>query len=82
MNFTVYFLSDGTSDGSETDEGFILNWNCFDFEISWSEWTLFSRNRICNMERKLNKISDLSFEPELLSRPTIQYRNTSKLCGN
>ena len=30
-NFTVEFLSDG----SITDEGFILNWNC----TQWGEWT-------------------------------------------
>ena len=37
---------------SATDEGFILNWSCVDFELFWSEWTQ-SLYKPCSQKREL-----------------------------
>ena len=79
-NFTVYF----SSDERETDEGFILNWSCVDFELFWSEWDQLS-DGTCNQQRKLisNQIHNFLYgsEMESLIGPTIQYRNPNGSCG-
>ena len=64
-NFTVGFLSDG----SITDEGFILNWSC----TQWGEWTQ-SEAGICFQEKR----------PIINGRNTtgiLKYNYKNSTCG-
>ena len=49
-NFTVEFLSDG----SITDEGFILNWSC----TQWGEWTQLEGGICYQQRRPINNGTD------------------------
>ena len=79
-NFTVYF----SSDNYDTYEGFILNWTCSYFVLSWSEWAQELSNGTCNQERHLigNGTEGLLFGSEVVSLigPTIQYKGHG-ICG-
>ena len=81
-NFTIHFSSGGFD---YSCEGFILNWDCNERALSWSEWHHFSSNGICNQQRKLENDEIGSFvlgmEVEALLGPKTESREPSRLCG-
>ena len=63
-NFTVYF----NSDYSETDDGFILNWNC----TNWGEWSQ-AKDGTCNQERRPIRNGEKT-------KGHLKYRNNNSTC--
>ena len=80
-DFIIYFSSDGV----DSDDGFILNWICADFDLYWSDWKLFWSDGSCNEERRLigNGLTDIKFgnQIESIIGPTIQQKTSNISCG-